>query len=50
MKINNNYYPTKELKIAYTTSRLGGNTIVYTIERIRINFDDLYITSKEIFK
>ena len=50
MKINNNYYPTKELKIVYTTSRLGDNTIIYIIERIRIDFDDLYITSKEIFE
>ena len=50
LKINNNYYPTKELKIVYTTSRLGNNAIVYTIERIRIDFDNLYIISKKIFE
>ena len=50
LKVNNNYYSTKELKIVYTTLRLGDNAIIYTIERIRIDFDNLYITSKEIFE
>ena len=49
LRANEDYYPTKESKIAYTTSRLGGNTSLHTINRRIIGYLDPYNTSKEIY-
>lgn len=49
LKANDDHYPTEDSKIAYATSRLGGDAAAHTIKRMRMGSDNPYTTSKEIF-
>jgi hypothetical protein len=49
-KVNQDHFPTKEIKLAYAKGRIGGDAAVYVAERFKEDATEPYETISDLFE